>query len=1434
MTDPLDIFASRTSGAAAADADPLAVFAAPKKEDRWVKKGLFLVNERTGAKVFAPAIQGGEQTVDVPTLAPEPARSLPGNLRPIPGGLPTEAIDASGAPAGGTPTSALESAGADPRVGGMASGMLRFLGVIGKTEEEKRFKKERLLSASYGPWIGLAEMAGKVPDGTRAAVRENYDQALSDYLASDPEGGLGRAVSLTAGEIGASLPSPSTLAGAGAGRLGSLAARGLSPAAQMAAASLAGAAEQTAESYLDAKDLPARERLAAAALGGGLGLAGAVPALRELPEALQTRGQKALASAMGDAAGAPPAPSQRLPPGIEELAARSLEIGEPEAGIADAMAHAGSDVSPEAISRVAQGNRYVRITPGGEALPIINDVAAVDVRVNPGEVKAVVGPDGRVQIDSGRPNARQSQALARLASEPPRVRQVAEPDPIELDLDAAPDPEVEALLGRRPAGNLDSIYPERAEPVDLPAASRPSEAGHLDLSTVAEDLKRWTKRNLYSGGRYAAAADDFATPEQRAFVAQEIPRRLERMEGSYRVALAGKDDILAAADKAVRSVAKTRAERTKLYADMHLAAIGEKPLTDLPEPVRPLIARANEFVRDLSSEGLASGALPEELRPRIEAQQGAYRHRAYAAFDDPKHFRNVKRDADTWSAAYDYLRREMVDEPALRHGAPVTVDGQPAEVVQVGLRTREARKLAGQDPELAAAAAAHWDAWRQGQITRKQLLSLRRALLNPEAQKIKLAHADDVRVRLADGTEKTVKKGDLRGGHFGSEDEIDQAILGVMNALADRPQGAEALVIASGAPSRINSILKERANIPAPLRKLMGEYTDFRVSLERTVHNLAWDIETYKMLNGLADDGSALGVFRPEEAGPSGNLYQPVAGNASETGLGSRSPLAGMLTAPELRRALASEVEIAKVGWWSRLAGWTKAGKVVQNPGGIARNFYSHTITTTANGRSAANPRLWGEVRRYMSDPALRDRAIAEGIIGDGFASREVEDYIKWIEASNNPVAQGYAALSKKFAKAFRWGDDVWRLYNWIGETEDQMAARGLSRPEAEALAADRVKDTFQTYSRAPEIANRIRKNPILGSPAATFTIEGFRNVKNIAKYAAQDIREGLATGNRQLVAMGSRKVVGLLTASLALYATGKAAQKLAGVTQEQVDALRRQVVPRYHQDSEIVVLKAKPGESVSYIDMSFLNPYNGISKPIIAAANKGGAGALVSVLEQIAGGDIAAENVFELATGKRVESVWPLKTRGEVYSWDEPAGDIARKAGYHAFRGFAPQFLVQGENLGRAVGLIPQQDDGFQRELGNELASTAGFRTTKLDLPQRMAASLGGFSSRHGDRLNRVKKDMLDGQLDTGKALDALDASYQELRQIVSDYRALGMSDRDILLAAKDKGLGKTLVALALRGEEDPPPPTLRPNDPAEANSYRALMAAYWQRYSE
>lgn len=85
----------------------------------------------------------------------------------------------------------------------------------------------------------------------------------------------------------------------------------------------------------------------------------------------------------------------------------------------EAMQHAGSDVSPEAINRTAAGNRYYRISRGGEVVPIIADSAAVDLRVNPGEIKVLVTPDGDRVVEQGKPNAAQQLAMSGIAAVAP-------------------------------------------------------------------------------------------------------------------------------------------------------------------------------------------------------------------------------------------------------------------------------------------------------------------------------------------------------------------------------------------------------------------------------------------------------------------------------------------------------------------------------------------------------------------------------------------------------------------------------------------------------------------------------------------------------------------------------------------------------------------------------------------------------------------------------------------------------------------------------------------------------------------------------------------------------------------------------------------------------------------------------------------------------
>jgi hypothetical protein len=133
----------------------------------------------------------------------------------------------------------------------------------------------------------------------------------------------------------------------------------------------------------------------------------------------------------------------------------------------DAMSHAGSDVSPEALSRMAGGNRYFRIGPGGEATPILADAGAVDVRVNPGEVKVLVTASGDKVVEQGSLNPRQQQALDALQPVPPR-----DISPETFDLPEEGDDILSSLgVERVPGAPGATISPKVASP-DLPVPAR--------------------------------------------------------------------------------------------------------------------------------------------------------------------------------------------------------------------------------------------------------------------------------------------------------------------------------------------------------------------------------------------------------------------------------------------------------------------------------------------------------------------------------------------------------------------------------------------------------------------------------------------------------------------------------------------------------------------------------------------------------------------------------------------------------------------------------------------------------------------------------------------------------------------------------------------------------------------------------------------------
>lgn len=166
----------------------------------------------------------------------------------------------------------------------MKTSRFNMMPEVGEQSKSQRFLRETVLDRGFGWVAGGAERAGLIPEGTRAAMRENQQEAADEYLLAHPEGGAGRATLLAAGDVAASMAGPQALLGPGTGALtGRLAlSAGAAPGLARLAGFAGGAAEGAGQAYLDSPDLSPEERWRSIAMGAGLGGLGSTRAV-EMP-----------------------------------------------------------------------------------------------------------------------------------------------------------------------------------------------------------------------------------------------------------------------------------------------------------------------------------------------------------------------------------------------------------------------------------------------------------------------------------------------------------------------------------------------------------------------------------------------------------------------------------------------------------------------------------------------------------------------------------------------------------------------------------------------------------------------------------------------------------------------------------------------------------------------------------------------------------------------------------------------------------------------------------------------------------------------------------------------------------------------------------------------------------------------------------------------
>lgn len=416
-------------------------------------------------------------------------------------------------------------------------------------------------------------------------------------------------------------------------------------------------------------------------------------------------------------------------------------------------------------------------------------------------------------------------------------------------------------------------------------------------------------------------------------------------------------------------------------------------------------------------------------------------------------------------------------------------------------------------------------------------------------------------------------------------------------------------------------ILKERKDVPAPIRKLLGEYTDPRLSFALTIAKQSQMGHQRQFLQDLKAMGMGTIFFAEGSDIPSTHTVKIASkGNQAYT------PLDGLYTTPEFKdvfldHAEAQTNDVLKL--WIKATGAVKYGKTVLSPVTQAVNF-------TANFGFLVNNGLY-DIRNMkhgltvFKDAFLNDsneteskflnELIEEHIIGQNVQLNELmSDFNSNIEADLISNLKRRSKVVKVAGKIlvlpqvlYKASDDFFKAYSYFHEADSYAKAifdkpyselEGAERQRIRTIASEVTKNTLANYDRKYKAADflRIKTGNLFGN-FLSFQAESIRTYINSVQIAMRDLK------NPETRSVGVRRLSGIMSYSAA-YATitslvGKSlgmgvAGLLSAFNSDDEDKLNERlnhVVAPWDRSTE-KTFKINDDGTITYYTYGNINPY--------------------------------------------------------------------------------------------------------------------------------------------------------------------------------------------------------------------------------------------------
>ncbi len=606
----------------------------------------------------------------------------------------------------------------------------------------------------------------------------------------------------------------------------------------------------------------------------------------------------------------------------------------------------------------------------------------------------------------------------------------------------------------------------------------------------------------------------------------------------------------------------------------------------------------------------------------------------------------------------------------------------------------------------------------------------------------------------------------------------DQSVRRIINK-----NEANAFVSAvSNEAKKDTKIFKERKEIPAEIRALMGEYTDAAYNYVMSVGKVKAIIETQKYLDKLKDIGDGVFLFEDGDIRIPDTGYTKIAAETNQ----SLAPLNGYHAPTELVDQMNSGPLNAKgLGeFWQKAfvvymkgIGAVKYTKTILSVGTHFKNVLGNAYFMAQNGYF--NPKDYNEAYKVLKNEFKNldneqlnkklDEYIKAGIINQGVSLREVQGLLegeqdfdvtiekRTAERSENKIKKAAKNLGKNLEELYQAEDDLFKIVAYENEKRDYAKIdfdkkyEELSEKEkakVDSKVAEIVKNILPNYSRLGNISKILRVAPV--ATFISFQLEAYRTAANTLDLSLKEVK----SKNPRKRKKGAKRLTSLIGFQALKYSVlGMLGNYLLGDDDEDEEESKIQEVlegsiglskpktgvmdarpflPFWSQNSDILITKAGNGE-FSYIDMSASDPYGGLAKVVRAAQRsetieEGIISAAEELMSPILSTDILSGTIASLL---RNEDVYGKK----IWEKTDSPDDRAIKMIDAIYKTLEPGTLtslrkIAGMNTpgkaytdyGRYVTKMMDKDNRAAEAIGQ----VTGFKKNDVDVEMQMNYLLG------------------------------------------------------------------------------------------------------------